>query len=308
MKKIIHAVTGAFGYSGRHIATRLLSRGQQVITLTQSQPEPQVFEGRVAAHPLNFGDPEELVRSLENVAVLYNTYWVRFNHAGFSHEQAVKNSTVLFEAARRAGVQRIVHVSITNPDIHSSLEYFSGKARVESALQACGVSHSILRPAVLFGDGDILINNIAWALRRFPVFGVFGDGQYRLQPIHVENFADLAVREGEQAGNRLIQAIGPETFAYRDLVRGIGQAIGKPRPVIGVSPGIGYAFSLIIGACVKDVFVTREEIRGLMEDRLCVEAPPAGSTTLTGWLRANADTIGRRYASELARRRAICSA
>jgi NADH dehydrogenase len=200
-------------------------------------------------------------------------------------------------------VRRVVHVSITNPDERSPLEYFRGKARLERELIASGLEYAILRPTVLFGAEDILVNNIAWMLRRFPVFGVFGDGSYRLQPIFVGDLAQLAVAAGGARGNQIVNAIGPETFTYRELVATLGAIIGRPRPIVAVPPVFGYLVGKLVGALVRDVVVTREEIEGLMADLLYVDAPPAGTTRLTDWARANADTLGRRYASELARRR-----
>ena len=155
---------------------------------------------------------------------------------------------------------------------------------------------------MLFGREDILINNIAWALRRFPMFAVFGDGSYRLQPIYVEDLAELAVAEGKGNENKIINAIGPETFTYRKLVQAVGDAIGQKRRIMEVSPALGYAASRLIGWFVRDIFVTREEIKGLMEGLLCVDTPPTGKTRLSDWLHINADTLGRNYASELARR------
>jgi NADH dehydrogenase len=303
MSKLIHAVTGAFGYSGRYLATRLLAQGRPVITLTNSVNRPNPFGGQVRSMPLAFDEPDKLAAALAGVDVLYNTYWVRFNHRLFTHAQAVANTLVLFAAAREAGVRRVVHVSITNPSADSPLEYFSGKARLEQALQASGLSYAILRPTVLFGREDILINNIAWALRRFPFFAVFGDGAYRLQPIHVDDLADLAVTEGMRTENVIVNAIGPETFAYRDLVKAIGIAIGRPRPLVNVSPGMGYAFSKLLSIFMRDTFITREEIRGLMDELLYVTTPPTGKTSLTAWMQKNAGTLGLRYASELDRRR-----
>jgi NADH dehydrogenase len=206
----LHAVTGAFGYSGRYIAALLLQQGYRVITLTNSLGRLNPFGDRVTAFPLAFDNPEALVESLRGVEVLYNTYWVRFNHRHFTHAQAVLNTLVLFAAARQAGVQRIVHVSITNPDLNSPLEYFSGKAKLEQALQNSGLSYAILRPTVLFGREDILINNIAWALRRFHVMALFGDGSYRLQPIYVEDLASLAVAEGASRTNRILNVSAHE--------------------------------------------------------------------------------------------------
>lgn len=298
----LHAVTGAFGYSGRYIARRLLDAGHRVITLTSRRPREDPFAGRVTAFPLAFTDPLRLTEALAGVAVLHNTYWVRFNHPHFTHAQAVANTRTLFEAAAAAGVRRIVHISITNPTPDSPLEYFRGKAELEATLRASGLPHAILRPTVLFGKEDILINNIAWMLRRFPVFGVFGSGEYRLQPIHVDDLAALAVTYGAGSADVTVDAIGPETFTYRGLVEAIGRAIGRPRPIVSVPPSVGYWAGRALGLLLGDVVITRDEIRGLMGGLLHADAPPAGSTRLTDWATAHGNTLGRRYASELERR------
>jgi NADH dehydrogenase len=299
----LHVVTGAFGYSGRYIARRLLEAGHRVRTLTGSPNRPDPFDRRVQVRPLSFDEPAALAESLSGAAVLYNTYWVRFNARNFTHAQAVRNTLTLFEAARKARVGRVVHVSITNPSGDSPLECFCGKARLERALVGSGLSHAILRPAVLFGGADILVNNIAWALRHLPVFGLFGDGQYRLQPIHVEDLADLAVAQGRQRENAAIDAIGPETFTYRGLVEEIGKIIGKPRPILPLPPGLAYSACWAVGKFMRDIMITREEVKGLMAGLLCTNSPPAGATRLTDWARQHADTLGVHYASELARRR-----
>ncbi len=298
----LHAVTGAFGYSGKYIARRLLDAGHTVRTLTRSPRRENPFGSALEVRPLDFARPEELVESLRGVSVLYNTYWVRFNHRHFTFARAVEDTRTLFHAARAAGVERIVHVSITNPSEDSPLEYFRGKAVLERELRGLGVSYAILRPAVLFGKEDILINNIAWSLRRLPVFGVFGDGEYRLQPIYVDDLAALAVAEGERRENTTLDATGPETFTYRELVREIGRIIGCPRPVVSVPRWIGWLAGRMMGLFVGDVVVTWDEIRGLSAGLLATDSPPAGTTRLTDWARQNASTLGARYASELRRR------
>jgi uncharacterized protein YbjT (DUF2867 family) len=299
----LHVVTGAFGYSGKYIARRLLKAGHRVRTLTDSPNRPNPFGGQVEARALNFQDKAGLVESLRGAAVFYNTYWVRFDYGDFSHSRAVENTLRLFEACKEAGVRRVVHVSITNPREDTPLEYFRGKARLERALKESGLSHAILRPAILFGEEDILVNNIAWCLRRFPVFGVFGDGQYKLQPIYVDDLARLAVEQGSKGANTTIDAIGPETFTFRELVRALGAIISKPRPIISMPPWLGYASARLLGKFTGDVMLTRAEIEGLMQNLLCTASPPSGQTALTEWARAHAETLGRHYASELARRR-----
>jgi uncharacterized protein YbjT (DUF2867 family) len=296
------AVTGAFGYSGRYITERLLQAGHEVITLTNSLNRSNPFGTKITAFPFNFDKPEKLRDALQGVHALINTYWVRFDHRLFTHGQAVANTKVLFSAAKEAGVKRIVHVSITNPDSTSALPYFRGKAELESSLRGSGISYCILRPTVLFGKEDVLINNIAWSLRHLPVVGVFGKGDYRLQPIYVDDLAQAAAQKASENSDEVIEAIGPETFTYRELVARIGRVIGVKRPIISVSPGVGYWSCRLVALFVSDVVITREEIQGLMEDRLYVDAPPLGATRLTDWIERHRDTLGRHYTSEMARR------
>jgi NADH dehydrogenase len=304
MTNDLHIVTGAFGYSGKYIAARLLREGHRVRTITQSLNRSNPFGNQVEAHPFNFDAPDKLVESLRGAAALYNTYWVRFNYkADFQHSSAVDNTLKLIAAAKQAGVERFVHTSITNPSEDSDLTYFSGKAKLERALIESGLSYAILRPTVLFGKEDILVNNIAWVLRRFPIFGVPGDGAYRLQPMYIDDYAALAVEQAKSRENRIIDAIGPETFTYRDLVRTIGDIIGARRPIIGVPPWFGYVVGSLISRLQGDVFITREEIEGLMRDLLYTQSPPAGTTKLTDWVRENRETLGVKYANELARRK-----
>lgn len=298
------AVTGAYGFSGKYMARRLLDRGHDVITLTNSPERPNPFGDAIEAFPYNFSQPKDLEASLRGVEVLINTYWVRFdNPPHFTFAQAVANSKVLFEAASRAGVRRIVHISITNPDRRSELPYFSGKAELEDSIKQSGLSYAILRPAVLFGREDILINNIAWGLRRLPVFAIYGDGRYRLQPIHVDDLAAAAVARITGDADETTDAIGPETFSYRSLVETIAREIGARSLIMPLPAGLAYQGVRALGWMVGDVINTRDELRGLMQERLHVDSPPLGTTKLSEWVRAARDTIGRGYASELERRR-----
>jgi len=300
-----YAVTGAFGYSGRQIAKRLLERGCDVVTLTGKPPQPELCGHRITTFPLAFDNPDQLARSLEGVQVLYNTYWVRFNHRNFTHADGVRNSGILFEAAKRAGVQRIVHVSIANPSEDSPFEYYRGKAVIENALRDTGIPHSILRPTVLFGHGDILMNNIAWTLRRFPVVGYFGKGEYRIRPIHLDDFVNLAVEHGTHDGNEIVDAVGPEDYSYKDLLRIVAEAIGTKNVLVPVPVWLGYSVAKLVGRIQHVIFLTRQEIGALMANLLTSPAPAAGSISLRDYLREHRKPIGQTYANELRRRQPV---
>jgi uncharacterized protein YbjT (DUF2867 family) len=296
-----HAVTGAFGFSGRHIAARLLADGHEVLALTNHPPRSDLPAPEpIATAPLIF-DEAGLAESLAGVDTLFNTYWVRFARGDTTHAGGVANSVTLFEAARAAGVRRIVHVSIANPDTSSRLPYYSGKAEVEAALVASGVSHAILRPAVLFGDEPILVNNIAWLLRRFPIFGVAGDGSYRIGPIHVDDLADLAVKFAGRRDNVVADAAGPETFDFNGFVELIRAAVGSRARVVHGSPRLALFAARLLGWALGDVLLTRDELDGLMADLLVSHEQPLGWTSFSAWLAEASPWLGREYLSEVKR-------
>jgi uncharacterized protein YbjT (DUF2867 family) len=295
------AVTGAFSYSGKYITRRLLERGEEVITLTGHPSRPDPFAGEVKAYPLNFENEAELVTSLQGVHTFYNTYWVRFDRGQNTQPRAVENTRKLVQAAVRAGVQRIVHISITNPSTESHLPYFWGKAANEQTVVESGHSYAILRPTVLFGTEDILINNIAWLLRRFPFFAIPGDGSYRLQPVFVDDLAELAVNAGNAQDNILWDAVGPDIYTFEEMVSLIGQMLRLNRGLLHVSPKLALAAAQFLSTFVGDVLLTPEEVDGLMAGLLVSDEPPRCKTHLKDWLEENKDSVGVHYASELQR-------
>ena len=295
-------VTGAFSYSGAEIAARLLESGRSVRTLTNHAGRAHDLQGRVETLPYRFDDPAALARSLEGVHTLYNTFWVRFDHEQTSFVNAIESSRMLFFAAKNAGVRRIVHLSITNPSLQSPLPYFRGKALVEYALAQSGVPYAIVRPTWIFGGRrDVLANNIAWILRRMPVFALPGDGAYPVQPVHVEDLARICINVGNADGDIVLDAAGPETIAFRDLVSLVRAAVSANTPVLHIPPPVMAAAARALGLLMRDVVLTGDEIRGLMAGLLVSHEPPLGRIAFSQWLGEHRTSVGRSYANELRR-------
>lgn len=301
----LDVVTGAFSYSGRAIAARLFDKGRTVRTLTgHPQPADQAVadQGRaIDVRALDFSDMPTLVRDLEGVTTLYNTYWVRFAHGTTSHAQAIENSRTLFHAARQAGVQRIVHVSITHPTIESPYAYFRGKALVERALAEAAVSYAIVRPAILFGNDGVLINNIAWLLRRLPVFGVGGRGQYRIRPIHVDDLASLCVTTASERHDSIIDAVGPDRPTFLELVGWIRSAVGSNARILCVPGVLLPPISSILNRALHDVVLTKDEYHAMSDGLADTEGPSTAPTAISDWIADHGATLGIDYANELDR-------
>ena len=297
----LSVVTGAFSYTGKYIARTLVDDGVRVRTLTGHPGRANPFGDAVDVAPLDFEDPGRLVEDLRGATTLYNTYWVRFSHGRTTFDDAVRNTEVLIRAAEEAGLRRFVHISITNPSDTTDLPYFRGKALVEQAIRRSRLSYAIIRPALIFGVEDILINNIAWLLRRFPVFVVPGSGEYELQPVSADDLAEFAVEAGKSDENLTVDAVGPEVYTFNELVELIRTTVGSRARILHLPPRAALLLSRAIGLMVRDVVLTGEEIDGLRSNLLVSENPPNCRAVLSDWLRDHADVIGTRYASELGR-------
>lgn len=279
------AVTGATSYTGRFIAARLDAAGRSVRGLSR----------------LDLDDPERLAGALEGVDTLYNTFWIRFERGPITYAWAIERSRQLLAAASRAGVRRIVHISVINASHDAPTAYFRAKAAVEDLLAATGVPFAIVRPTVTFGPGDILLNNLAWTLRRLPVFGIPGDGRYPIQPVHVDDIAEAAIAAVGAPPGSVVDAAGPDIYTFREFVALVREAIGSHALVVPMPVGAALAAARLIGLVVRDEVLRRDEVGELQAGLMCSAAAPSGRIRLSEWLADNADSIGRHWANEMDR-------
>jgi nucleoside-diphosphate-sugar epimerase len=296
----LDVVTGAFSFTGSHVAEALLGRGRRVRTLTRTLPDPShPLASRVERAPLAFD--VSLRKSLEGADTLYNTYWARFERGETTFERVVSNSTTLFRAAAEAGVRRVVHISVANAGTASRFPYFRAKAQVEEALRASGLSHAVVRPTIVFGPDDIFFNNLAWGLRHAPLFLVPGDGRYEAQPVSVWDVARLCVDAGSREGDEAFDASGPDRWPFLDLVRLIKRHVGGRALVRTAPKGLARAVGRFAGFVLRDVLATPDELDVAEEGLLVSHEPPRGRDRFEDWLERSGRTLGRKYASELGR-------
>jgi uncharacterized protein YbjT (DUF2867 family) len=303
MESRVDVVTGGFSYTGRFIARRLLAGGRRVRTLTNhsNRPGAEDLQAELEVEPLQFDDRKRLAVALRGANTLYNTYWVRFEHGGLDFDRAVANTRVLMQAAVEAGVRKVVHISVSNPSLDSPLPYYAGKARTEEIVKESGLAWAIVRPTLVFGPGDILINNIAWALRRMPVFGMPGLGHYRVQPVAAEDVAEIAVSAASHEENMTVDAAGPETVTFAELVDEISIAVQRRPRFVYLTPGLFMPAIKVVGLFKQDTVLTREEVDGLMAELLVSAEAPLGTTKFDDWLLQHGEKLGLQYMSELDR-------
>jgi len=294
-------VTGAFSYTGRFIGRKLLDDGRRVRTLTNHPQRPGAQELEADVKKLDFTDRAGLVESLRGADVFYNTYWVRFRHGGIGFGDAVANTRILMSAAAEAGVRKVVHISVSNPSLDSHLDYYAGKARTEEIVRDAGIQWAVVRPTLIFGPGDILINNIAWLLRRMPFFVMPERGSYRVQPVAGEDVAKIATWAAAQPANLTVDAAGPEVMTYAELVDSVAIAVRRRPRIVNMPAGLTLAAGNVVGLFMRDILLTRQELEGLMEELLVSKEEPRGTRRVDDWLLRSAAVLGRSYASELSR-------
>ena len=297
----LDAITGAFGFTGRALAERLLADGRELVTLSRRSGDGDPLRERLRVKPFDTDRPDRLVAALTSVDTLFNTFWIRFPRGAMTYERAVAQSAVLVAAARDAGVRRVVHVSVVNAAPDGPTPYVRAKAALEAIVRSSGLEWVIVRPTLTYGPGDILINNLAWALRRLPVYGLPGLGHYTVQPVHVDDVTRICAEAGSMDAGQTIDAAGPEILRYRDLVSMVRDAIGSRSIVVPMPPALVLAAARLLGPVVRDVVLTRDEVRELTSSFLTSLQPARGTTRISEWLPANAASLGRAWASELQR-------
>ena len=295
-------VTGGLSYIGKYIMKRLVSDGKQVRILTGHLSRPNPFGDQVTVLPFNFDNEPELIKNLHGAETLYNTYWVRFDHGSVSFDKAVENTKRLIRAAEAAGVRKLVHLSVSNPSEDSPYPYFRGKAVLEKFIGQSKLPYAIIRPTLVYGgEEEILVSNITWLLRRFPIFAVPSPGRYRVQPIFVDDLAEMAVDAARNVNNKIIDAAGPEIMTFEEMIRLIKAKIKNGSILFHASPDLSLFLLKIVGLMVNDIVLTPDELGALMDHLLISKNAPAGKTRLSDWLDRNGDKLGRRYANEMNR-------
>ncbi len=287
-------VTGAFSNTGAAVASELGRRGWSIRTLTNRVPPAG---HSIPVFPLRF-DRAELERPLAGADALINTYWVRFPHGDVTFERAVGDSRVLIDAARSSGVRRLVHVGVSNASESCPLGYYRGKAAVDRSVRESGLSYAIVRPTLVVGAKDVLTNNVAWFLRRFPVFAVPGGRGYRLQPVLRDDVARIVADAVERTEPIEVDAAGPEIVTFDEYVHRLAAALGVCRGFVTLPPPMVIAGLRIVGTVLRDTVLTPEELEGLRADLLVSRSAPLGTSSVFDWLSRHAAGLGRRYVND----------
>ncbi len=226
-------VTGSTGYVGRRIVQRLVEEGQPVRCLVRSTSDRTVVEGLgVETRQGDVTDLPSLKSACEGVDSVVHTVAI-IRERGKATFDAVNHMGTrnVAEAAREAGVGRLVHLSAIGAGPDTRYPYLYSKWQAEEAVRESQVPHVILRYSIIFGPGDEFINALAAVVKLAPVTPIIGSGKTAFQPIHVEDAArcaSLALRDEGLLGE-VLEVGGPDRLSYRQIVDAIISSLGVRR-------------------------------------------------------------------------------
>jgi len=226
-------VFGGTGFLGRRIVRRALAAGWEV-RVAARRPSPELFiddstlPEQVA---VDIRDPEAIAAAVAGSAAVVNAValYAEDRHESFETTHVV-GAGHLAQAAKRVSAQ-LVHVSGIGVDRRSRSAYIRARALGEErVLDACPES-VILRPSALFGPGDALLSSMVSMVKWMPVIPLFGEGDSRVQPVHVDDVARavMAAATRDDARGKLYELGGPDVFTYRQLLEGIAVRLGRRR-------------------------------------------------------------------------------
>ncbi len=229
-------VTGGTGYVGTAISQELVARGHTIYQLVRRSGTglSHRLAVEVSGDLLDPATYESSLRECDAVVHLVGIIRERPSKGVTFSRIHVDGTRCLVEAASKAGIRRFIHISALGARAGAVSAYHRSKWEAEELVRASGLPHVIFRPSVIFGPGDEFVNMLA-GLVRLPVTPVIGDGRYRMQPVSLRNvaqyFAEAADAERAPA-NTAYEIGGPHKIAYNEMLREVGRAIGRPKPLL----------------------------------------------------------------------------
>lgn len=233
MAEKLLTVFGGTGFLGRRIAVQALGSGWDVRVAARN-PAPGVFAGQ-ARQPeqlaVDIRDPEAVAAAVRGAAGVVNAValYVEDRHESFETTHVIAAGHVA-QAAKRVSA-RLVHVSGIGVDRRSRSAYIRARALGEERVLDAYPDSVILRPSALFGPGDALVSTMTSMIKWLPLVPLFGEGDSRVQPVHVDDVARavLAAMARDEARGTTYELGGPEVFTYRELLEGIARRLGRRR-------------------------------------------------------------------------------
>lgn len=248
-------VLGGTGFIGRHICEKLVQAGHEVMVPTRKLENARLIQTLPRLQPIvcNVHDAAALSAAVSGHDALINLVAILHGSEAEFERVHVSLPRSIVAACKAAGVARVVHISSLAASVDAPSRYLRSKGRGEQVWQDSGLDVCILRPSVVFGAGDRLLNVFAALQKIFP-FVPLASAQAQFQPVWVDDVAQAALRclglndsqneskvsrfgEGQKA--KIFELAGPATMSLRDLFELAGRCVGAQRPIWPLPASLG---------------------------------------------------------------------
>lgn len=284
------AVTGATGFVGSRVVERLLRRDHEVRILTRNPERAGWLRDRGVEVVAGGVESQSPLRALvAGAGAVVHLVGIIVEVAGQTFERVhVSGTRNVLGAAREAGVPRLVHMSAlgARPD-REATAYHRTKAAAEELVRTSGVSHAILRPSLIAGQGSPPLRMMVDMLRLSPVVPVIGDGKYQMQPVAIEDVAEVfavAVEKPDIRGT--FDVAGLDALTYHEMLDLFERALGVKRRRVPVPVGM-VRFAAYAGMALPNLNpITPDQLTMLIE----------GNTTTNNAIESTFGVAPRRFA------------
>ena len=280
-------VFGGNGFLGRRIVRHLLDHGFQVRSASR-HPERLGLASRLDAGPetatADIHDDSSVAAALVGAYGAVNAVSLYVERGRVTFDAVhVEAAARVARLARASGTERMIHVSGIGSDPGSSAPYIAARARGEIAVQENFPGAIVIRPAVMFGPGDVFLTTVVRLLRILPVYPMFGRGETKLQPVYVEDVAEGIARVLSGAGGSVAsyEFAGARVYTYKELLRTIADRIGA-RPRLVPLPFALWEFLALGAESLPGSPLTRNQVALMQRDNVpAVDSPGLSSLDIT---------------------------
>ncbi|HXY24860.1 MAG TPA: NAD(P)H-binding protein [Candidatus Acidoferrum sp.] len=237
------AITGGTGFVGRHLARELAARGDEVVLIARGKdlPDESIYKlAGVRFLRSDLSDGEELARAFQGCDGVAHFAGINREIGAQTYQRVhIEGTKKVVEAARKAGVRKVVLLSFLRARPNCGSAYHESKWAAEEIVRASGMDYTIFKAGVIYGRGDHMLDHLSHALYTFPVFGLVGMKERPVRPLAVEDLvtAIFASFSDPRLANKTVSIMGPEEMMLSEAVRRVGEVIERhplyvPTPLV----------------------------------------------------------------------------
>ncbi len=268
-------LTGASGYVGNYILRDLVKAGYEVNCLIRKGSEKKLrMKGKkIKIFYGDITDSAAVAKAMKGCKAVINLVAIRREHRKQTFENVIFGGTKnCVDAAKKHGIKRFIQMSVLGAKRNAETKFWQAKWEAEEYVRKSDLTYTIFRPSFIFSKEDISINEFARLIKKFPVFPIFGDGEYKSQPVYVEDvsaaFAKaIKLRDVE---NGIFEVGGPKKYTFNELIATLETLVNKKVVKLNVLLWIAYPIVSLI-QFLPNAPITMGELKMLTRDNVCNE-------------------------------------